>query len=307
MSEPTVAAFHRRTLANSALTYLAATRPAFLTASVLPVLATGALCWSSHDLAFSSGLLGLAVINIALIHSGANVLNDYFDSLSGTDDANTERIFPFSGGSRFIQNNVLTREETRNLGLALMGAGAVLGLYMAWLTGPLLLALGLAGGLIAYFYSAPPCLVCRGLGDLAILICFGVLPALGTSLIVSGHIPVAAWWLGASIGCFVSAILWDNSIPDIAADRAAGKLTLPVRLGAARAQGLLAAWFIAGFALLVLSPLPWTAWLALLAAVPAFLASKAAVEGRLKAALPLTILTQASVCALLIVGLLLAR
>jgi 1,4-dihydroxy-2-naphthoate octaprenyltransferase len=33
-----------------------------------------------------------------------NVVNDYYDHLNGTDAANVERIFPFTGGSRFIQN-----------------------------------------------------------------------------------------------------------------------------------------------------------------------------------------------------------
>jgi len=37
-----------------------------------------------------------------------------------TDAQNTERIFPFTGGSRFIQNGVLTLAQTRNFGYALM-------------------------------------------------------------------------------------------------------------------------------------------------------------------------------------------
>lgn len=306
MNEPTIEVFHGRTIANRLLTYLAATRPAFLTASILPVLVAGALV---HALKgdVSAPLLMLAVLGIALIHGGANVLNDYFDGLSGNDERNTARVFPFSGGSRFIQNSVLSLRETRNLGVLLMASGAAVGIAMVWLTGPLLLALGLLGGVVAVTYSAPPCLACRGLGDAAVALTFGLLPVAGTSLVLMHAIPVEAWWAGAVVGCLVAAILWANSIPDIAADRRAGKLTLPVRFGARVAARLLPVWFAAGFALLLASPLPRWSWLMLLAAVPAAMASRAILAGRLLPALPLTILTHAAACALLAIGLLLAR
>ena len=127
MGEPTVEIYHRRTASNRLALLVGATRPAFLTASVLPVLVAGALVrhLEGH---VSPLLLALASINVALIHSGANVLNDYFDGISGNDDSNTGRVFPFSGGSRFIQNKVLTLSQTRNLAVALLAAGSVLGL-----------------------------------------------------------------------------------------------------------------------------------------------------------------------------------
>lgn len=306
MSEPSLAVFHRQTLANRVLLVLAATRPAFLTASVLPVLAAGALA-AGGGTPVSGSLLALVSLNIALIHCGANVLNDYFDALNGSDALNVDRIYPFSGGSRFIQNGVLSVSETRTLGATLLGLGAMLGFYLAWLTGPLLLAIGLAGGLIAFHYSAPPCLVCRGLGDAAIAICFGILPVAGTTLILTGEVTAASLWLGASIGCFVAAILWANSIPDTAADRAAGKYTLPARLGPAAAARALPLWFVSGFLLLAVAPLPAAAWAALTAVVPAGLATKAALDGRLPAALPLTIMTHAAFCVLLIAGLMVSR
>lgn len=306
MSEPSLEVFHGRTVANRMMTLLAATRPAFLTASVLPVVVAGALVHHVQG-HVSIPLLVLASVNIALIHSGANVLNDYFDGLSGTDDNNTSRVFPFSGGSRFIQNSVLSLTETRNLGFALLSMGALLGVAIAWLTGPVLLLVGVAGGLLALTYSAPPCLACRGLGDAAIAVAFGVLPVVGTSLILMHSIPATAWWAGAIVGCYVAAILWANSIPDIAADREAGKLTIPVRIGATKAALLLPAWFAAGFILLVISPLPTTTWIMLLAAVPAGIATRAILAGRLVPALPATILTHALACVLLAVGLLLAH
>jgi 1,4-dihydroxy-2-naphthoate octaprenyltransferase len=303
MQEPSTAVFHRRTFPNRLSTWLAATRPAFLTASVMPVLVGLAFSWQAHGVINVE--LGLAtLLNIVLIHAGANVLNDYFDAKNGTDAANTARVFPFSGGSRFIQNGVLTTGQTFWLGAVLLGSGALLGLAVAAVAGPFVLAIGLLGGLLAIYYSAPPCLACRGLGDIAIAACFGVLPVAGTEYIQAGMVSPGNLWLGAAVGCFVAGILWINSIPDIEADRAAGKRTLPVRLGPARAPYGLLALFITGFTLVALGPVPPGAWLALLAIVPAAMAMRMLLSGQLIPAMPLTLATHASVCILLVAGLL---
>jgi 1,4-dihydroxy-2-naphthoate octaprenyltransferase len=301
MSEPNIEVFHRSSAGNRAATLFAATRPAFLTASLLPVLSGLALAWGMSG-QLNIGLALLTLLNIALIHSGANVLNDYFDARNGTDGANTQRIFPFSGGSRFIQNGVLSQRDTLQLGLGLMGSGALLGLFFTAMSGLFILWLGLLGGLLAIFYSAPPCLACRGLGDIVIAICFGVLPVVGTVYIQSGTMADEAVWAGAIIGCFVAAILWINSIPDIEADKSAGKLTLPVRLGRQLAPYGLIALFALGFLLVVVAPLSSGKYLALLAVVPAGIAMINLFRGQMIPAIPLTLATHASVSILLMVG-----
>ena len=49
---------------------------------------------------------------LALVaHAGANVLNDYFDARNGADDANQQGLFPFTGGSRLIQNGAVSVAE----------------------------------------------------------------------------------------------------------------------------------------------------------------------------------------------------
>jgi 1,4-dihydroxy-2-naphthoate octaprenyltransferase len=303
MQEPSTAVFHRRTVPNRLAAWLAATRPAFLTASVMPVLVGLAFSWHAHG-TISFELAVATLLNIVLIHAGANVLNDYYDAQNGTDGANTARVFPFSGGSRFIQNGVLTTRQTFWLGAVLLGSGALLGLAMAAVAGPFVLAIGVVGGLLAIYYSAPPCLACRGLGDFAIAACFGVLPVAGTEFIQAGTVSPGNVWLGTAVGCFVAGILWINSIPDIAADRQAGKLTLPVRLGPARAPYGLLVLFVTGFALIALGPLPAGVLLALLAIVPAAMAMRALLGGQLIPAMPLTLATHASVCILLVAGLL---
>ena len=110
--------------------YVAATRPPFLIASVLPVFIGIASAWyMSHSFNLLTAILTL--IGAILAHAGINVLNDYYDHLNGTDDQNTGRIFPFTGGSRFIQNKILTPEQTLQLGTGLILATIAIGLLLS--------------------------------------------------------------------------------------------------------------------------------------------------------------------------------
>ncbi|ALG68887.1 prenyltransferase [Beggiatoa leptomitoformis] len=304
MLEPNIDVYHGTTWTNRLLTWFVATRPAFFTASLAPVCIGLAIAWQQQAFNFSLALFTL--LAIICIHAGANVLNDYCDAHNGTDACNQQRIFPFSGGSRFIQNAVLSAEETKWLGIALLTAGAILGLHMVFLTSPILLLFGFVGALLAVFYSAPPCLACRGLGDIVITLCFGLLPVAGTVWIQLGTIPQAAWWLGGIIGIFAASILWINSIPDINADKTSGKLTLPARLGAQRARYGLPILFTLGFLGILSAPIPVYCHLALLAVIPASLACLKLWQYQLIPAIPLTLITHTTVGILLILGCLLS-
>lgn len=301
MHEPTTAIFHRQTATNTVLAYFAATRPMFFAASLLPVTTAFAWVWQQYGIANLPMMLAI-VISVLCIHAAANVLNDYFDARNGTDAQNRRRLFPFSGGSRFIQNGVLGEREMLHFGIGLLGTGVAAGLVVALNSGSWIWLIGLAGVLLAWFYSAPPCLSCHGLGDIVIATCFGILPVVGTVYALTGVLDPAAFWLGIGNGCFVAAILWINSVPDIEADLRAGKRTLPARLGEQIALRLHGLWFVAGFLSILVAPVPRSVDLVLLAAIPAGIATAAAWKGRLMPAIPLTILTHALVCVLLAVA-----
>lgn len=299
MQEPNLQIYHQSTWQNRLLTWFAATRPAFFSASVLAVFTGLALVWHVSG-TLKMDLAILTVFAIMLFQAGANVLNDYFDMQ--TDNANQERVYPFSGGSRFIQNAVLSQDETLWLGGFLLLTGVSIGLWMVWLTDVTLLWIGLVGGALAVFYSAPPCLTCRGLGDISIALAFGVLPVTGTVWIQLGEVPTAAWWLGTIVGIFTAAILWINSIPDITADRQAGKWTLPARLGKTYAPYGLVILFAMGFGLIILAPLPAAMHWAALALFPSVFAVVNALQNKLLSAIPQVLLTHAAVCIGLTIG-----
>jgi 1,4-dihydroxy-2-naphthoate octaprenyltransferase len=160
------------------LRYWLATRPNFLAASLIPVL-IGAAAVAHRGGKVSVLLLLLTLLATALVHAGVNVLNDYYDDENGTDRCNTQRIFPFTGGSRFIQNGVLSAGETFVFGASLLSAAMLLGVGLAWVSGMGLLWIGLAGLLLGWGYSASPLrLNSRGLGEPAVAIGFGILTPL---------------------------------------------------------------------------------------------------------------------------------
>ena len=211
--------------------YWGAMRPAFFPASVLPVV-VGSAWGHAVSGAFDLGLALLALLATMLVHAGANVINDVADEASGTDRANTARIFPYTGGSRFIQNEILSARTMRRFGVGLLIAACLCGALLAWLKGPIVLAFGLAGVALGTLYSLHPVqLAGRGIGELAIGAAFGVLPVTGAAWLQSGIVDPTAVLISVPVATWVTAILLINEVPDIAADAAAGKRTLPVRLG----------------------------------------------------------------------------
>mgnify|MGYP000902540562 CR=1 FL=1 len=95
-----------------------ATRPAFLGVTLFACL-IGLAAAHGSGVPLDPAKALLTALFALLAHAGINVLNDYYDARSGADAANTERIFPFTGGSRFIQNGVLSEAETgRQIGRA---------------------------------------------------------------------------------------------------------------------------------------------------------------------------------------------
>jgi len=243
--EPTLTTF-----SNPFARYFAATRPAFLSASLMASLIGLSIAW--HDgLAFDIPLALVTLLFALMAHAGANVLNDYYDDLNGTDAQNTERIFPFTGGSRFIQNGVLTRIGTRNFGFALMAGVVLAGLWLMARSAPQLLYVGLVGLFIGWAYSAPPFrLNSRGLGELCIVAGF-LLIVMGADFVQRRHFSALPFITGLSYALLAANLLYINQFPDRSADIAAGKLHWVARLEVHQAR-----W---GYALIVLLAYSWLA------------------------------------------------
>ena len=228
-------------------------RAPFFVASAVPVV-VGSLAGFASSGRFDAVYFAMALVGTVLLHAGANVANDYFDHRSGNDAAN-HNVSPFSGGSRVIQDGLLTPRAVLAGACALWAAGAAVGAALAAMTRSALVAslvaAGLAGG---FFYSAPPMrLGYRGLGEVTVALLFGVLSVAGAFTLQAGRFE---WWAlapGALSGVLVGCVLLINEFPDEEADRAASKRTLVVILGRERAARLFmivlpSAWIAAALA-----------------------------------------------------------
>ncbi len=235
------------------LRYWLATRPAFLAASLIPVL-LGVAAVAYCGMHVSISLLLLTLLATALVHAGVNVLNDYYDHENGTDGCNTQRVFPFTGGSRFIQNEVLNAGETFRFGALLVAAAILLGIWLAWLSGIGLIWIGVAGVLVGWGYSAPPLrLNSRGLGEPAVALGFGILTPLGAWFVQTGEMSVYPVLVSLPVALLVMNILFINQFPDHQADKATGKHHWVVRMGLERAPIIyLLAVLLAALVLLLL-------------------------------------------------------
>jgi len=237
------------------LTLVQMTRPGFLViTAVACVLGTAVAAACGHG---PNAWTALATLLLAvLMHAAANVLNDYHDALNGADEANTQGLFPFTGGARLIQNGHVTTQDTHNLAKALIVFLIPCGLLLAVKTGGGLILLGSVGLLLGWAYSAPPlALMKRGLGEATVALTWGLV-VVGADYVQRKHFFVIPAAVAVSFALLVGNILVINGFPDATADALVGKRTLVVRLGA-----LWAAWAYLVFALLAYAWLVVGVWL----------------------------------------------
>ena len=230
-------------LANPFARYLLATRPAFLTITLVGCL-LGFATAAGGSAVFAWGRAAVTLLLALLAHAAINVLNDYCDHLNGTDARNTQRIYPFTGGSRFIQNGVLTPHQVLGFAVALFTVTIAGGLWLLSVAGAGLFWIGLGGLAIGWAYSAPPLqLNSRGVGEVCVAGGFLLIVA-GADYAQRGAFATLPWLAGAPYALLVANILYINQFPDREADRASGKLHWVARL-----EPDIAAW---GYGLILL-------------------------------------------------------
>ncbi|NDY94210.1 prenyltransferase [Wenzhouxiangella limi] len=223
----------------------------------------------------------LVALGIAMfcMEVAKNAWGEIYDYDSGTDlRVKAADRTEFSGGKRVLVDGLLSRQQTGTIAVGFTLIGLMLGALMVFLREPALFWIGLAGLLIGWSYHGPPLqLAYRGLGEIAVVICYGPLIAMATYMLMTGAFATQVIWLSLPLGVLIAAFLWVNQFPDYEADQASNKRNLVVVLGKLRAAAFLPIMYaLALFALIVLpllSDLPRLIWLGLLALPPASFAS----------------------------------
>lgn len=207
--------------------------------------------------------LALTFLGIFFLEAAKNASGEIFDFDSGTDQAvaGADRS-PFSGGKRVLVDGLMTRRDLAITAAIFYTLGAGAGLAITFVHEPRVLAFGIAGVALAYFYHAPPiALSHRGLGELSVGLAYGPLIAAGTYVVQRHAISTNALLLSIPLGLLIAAFLVINEFPDAEADASANKRTLVVRLGKRRGSLLYAALAALAFALLaalaITAAQPW--------------------------------------------------
>jgi 1,4-dihydroxy-2-naphthoate octaprenyltransferase len=206
-------------------------RAPFLTATVVSIILGTAIAWTRNNV-FNPGYFLLALVGGVFAHLGTNVANDYFDHRSGNDEVNKEFVRPFSGGSRTIQQGLLTPKEVLSGAVLFFAVATLIGAYLAWATGPLVLVLVAVGLISGFFYTAPPFnWVSKGIGETLVGINFGALMTLGAYYVQTQKAAIEPVIASIPVSLLIAAVLYINEFPDYVADKTVGKNTVVVRLG----------------------------------------------------------------------------
>ena len=203
-----------------------AARPKTLSAAAAPVIIGTALAYRDRDGQISWTHALLALTGAALIQIATNFINDALDFKKGADTA--ERLGP----TRMTQAGLLGADAVMRGAFICLTLAALCGIPLMYRGGWPLFAIGVASIAAAYIYTGGPFpLAYHGLGELFVLLFFGVVAVGGTYYVLV----LRYWWIvfaaGVAVGSLAVVILAINNLRDIDGDRAVNKRTVAVRLG----------------------------------------------------------------------------
>jgi len=209
-----------------------------LPAAVVPVAVGAAVAVGEPDVRWWRVVL--AGIVSVMLQVGVNYANDYSDGVRGTDDVRV-------GPARLVGGGLASARSVKIAALASFIVAAVVGLVLAIVTSPWLLAVGAASILAGWFYTGgkhPYGYL--GFGEVFVFVFFGLVATVGTTYVLAERITALAWQMGVAVGALACALLVTNNLRDIPTDREIGKKTLAVRLGDARTRVLFVVLVVGG-------------------------------------------------------------
>ena len=224
---------------NSARAWLLAARPKTLTGAAVPVMMGLALAWSYLHQAAAASVSAppfklfpalLCVAFAFIMQIDANFVNDYFDWKKGTDD--DSRLGP----RRACAQGWVTPVAMRWAICVTTLSGILTGLPLIFYGGVWMLWIGVACVLGCFLYTL--LLSYIGLGDLLVLLFFGIVPVCTTFYLQTGTVTKETFLSSIACGMVIDTLLIVNNYRDRDNDRRVGKRTLVVLIGA-RATELL--------------------------------------------------------------------
>lgn len=204
--------------------WVLASRPKTLLAAIVPVMVGSALAVSQGS--FTTIYSVIALLCSILIQVGTNFTNDLYDYLKGTDNENRK------GPLRVLASGLISATEMKFAIITVFGMAFLLGLYLVYSCGIVVLIIGVLSILAGLAYTAGPFpLAYNGLGDIFVFTFFGIIGTAGTYYLHLHEFSLLSFLVSIPVGALITNILVVNNYRDIEEDREANKYTLAVKLG----------------------------------------------------------------------------
>ena len=263
--------------------FLVLSRLPFLSPGVA-ALVTGIVIALSEGYDPSAGLVWMSILGLVLIMLATYYFNEYFDY---EGDIINKTFIKFSGGSRALPDNMVSRPVARIAGYSTVAALFVIAIiYMLFYFEdyPLLLPLALFGAFCGVFYSHPPFQwAYQGIGEIVIGGCYGILTLVSGFYLVSGVLNLNMLLVGLPASMTIFLVILANEFPDYEADKAVNKRTLIVRLGSQKGAllyaGVMMPVYPAMLATIAVGTNPWIAVAGLPILALAIIATAMALKG----------------------------
>lgn len=209
----------------SARDWIQAARPKTLGAAVAPVLVGSALGWRLSG-QWHPWLAVCTLLSTMALQVATNWFNDALDALKGADTA--QRLGP----RRITASGVVSAPQVMRAGVLMLLVAAMLSLPLWWVRGWPIVWIGIPSLYFCFGYTGGPMpLAYRGLGELFVILFFGLVAVTGSAFVQSGVWYLAAVVAGLQVGCLSTVLIAINNLRDRMEDSGTGKRTLAVRFG----------------------------------------------------------------------------
>ncbi len=205
---------------------IAAFRPKTLTAALVPCCVGTSFAFAFQK-SVNWWILGFGLVSAFSIQIATNLLNDAVDHLKGADQDDRK------GPKRLIQSHGWTAKKVLWLGCGFLLMALLTGIPLVLRGGWPIVSLGILSLFLAYGYTGGPFpLAYLGLGDLFVILFFGLFAMQGMIYLQTFQLPFEGWILGLQIGLLATTLIAINNFRDSVEDARANKRTLAVRFGA---------------------------------------------------------------------------
>lgn len=205
--------------------YILAARPKTLPAAIVPVFLGCALAWRLGGI-FDLWLAVCTLMGAIFIQISTNFFNDAIDNDKGADTE--QRLGPV----RASASGLLSRRAVYGFAIVCLLLAAGFGWFLYDARGWVMIAIGVPSFYLCYGYTGGPIpLAYRGLGELFVILFFGVVAVMGTVFVQLGEWRWEALLLGLQVGLLSAALISINNLRDRQEDAKNNKRTLAVKLG----------------------------------------------------------------------------